>query len=70
MDDFFKKKFCDRCKTSLEGKSFILSMFNMDVICWDCKRKEMERPDYMTALEAVREEERKGNRNFEGIGLK
>ena len=68
MDDFFTKKNCDRCGADLTIR--IMSMFNEQVICPDCKEKEMQRADYKKALDAVREEEAKGNSNFEGIGLK
>lgn len=46
-----------------------MSMYNEDVICMDCKDKEMQRENYSKAVQAVREEERKGNRNFQGIGF-
>lgn len=68
-DDFFRKEVCERCGASLKSGR-ILSMFNLDVICMKCKDKERERPDYRQANDAVREEERKGNRNFEGIELR
>lgn len=68
MDDFFKKKVCDRCGAKLKHR--IMSMFNTDVICLDCKDKEMQREDYHKAVEADHEQIRKGNRNFKGIGLK
>lgn len=68
-DDFFKKEVCDRCGASLK-RGRIISMFNLDVLCQECKDKERERPDYRKANDAVWEEERKSNRNFEGIGLK
>jgi hypothetical protein len=68
-DDFFTKKRCDRCGASLAGGR-ILSMYNEDVLCLECKRKEAERPDYREAVEADHREIRKGNYNFKGIGLK
>lgn len=66
--DFLHKEKCDRCGGPLTTR--ILSMFNMDVLCPECKRKETERPDYMEACEAERKALLAGNRNFEGIGLK
>jgi len=68
-DDFFSKRRCDRCGGSLDGGR-ILSMYNEDVICLECKRKETERDDYIEAVEADHREIRKGNYNFKGIGLK
>ena len=69
MDTFFNKKYCDRCGCSLENKGRIMSMFNMDCLCSDCKDKERLNPRYKEAVEADNEEIRKGNYNFEGIGL-
>lgn len=68
MDDFFTKKTCDRCGAKLEFR--IMSMFNTDVICLDCKEKEKHRTDYKRAVETDHEQIRKGNYNFKGIGLK
>jgi ribosomal protein L40E len=67
MDDFFKKKVCDRCGAKLKYR--IMSMYNTDVICRECKDKEQQREDYSKALEADHEQIRKGNYNFKGIGL-
>ena len=67
-DDFLKKTKCDRCGGPLTVRT--MSMFNMDVICPDCKRAERERPDYGEALEAERAAVAAGDRNFAGIGLK
>lgn len=68
MDDFFKKKFCDRCGAELKVR--IMSMFNEDVICMECKEKETKHPDYEKARDADMAEIRKGNYNFKGIGMK
>lgn len=68
MDSFFTKKICDRCHKSLiNGR--ICSMYNNDCICLDCKKEEMKRPDYSYAQKRELEEVRKGNYNFEGVGL-
>lgn len=67
MDDFFKKKYCDRCRKFLDVRT--MSMFNTDVICMDCKEKETKRDDYEKARIADLEEIKKGNYNFQGIGL-
>lgn len=66
--DFFHKTKCDRCGGPLTIRT--LSMFNMDVICSACKDAERQRPDYDEAVKADIAECKKGNRNFEGIGLK
>ena len=68
MDDFFKKKTCDRCGAHLDVR--IMSMFNEDVICMKCKESEIQRKDYDDAVRADHEEIRKGNYNFKGIGFK
>lgn len=69
MDTFFTKKFCDRCGESFAGKSRIMSMFNTDCICMNCKEKEKHLPNYKTAREAEINEIKSGNFNFAGIGL-
>ena len=66
--DFFKKTRCDRCHGSLDGGR-IMSMYNQDCICMTCKEKEQQRADYRKAVEADHAEIRKGNYNFQGIGL-
>lgn len=68
MDRFYTVSKCDRCGGSLEGGR-ILSMFNTDVLCMKCKDEERKRPDYKAAQEADIAEIKKGNYNFEGIGL-
>lgn len=68
MDLFFTKKHCDRCGADLTVR--IMSMYNKDVICMSCKEKERQRADYGKAVEADHAEIRKGNYNFDGIGLK
>ena len=68
-DHFFDTRVCDRCGKSLDDGR-IMSMFNTDVLCMDCKKKEAERNDYREAVDAVRAAEMSGNRNFKGIGLR
>jgi len=58
---------CERCKS--ETRTSIMSMFNTQMICMDCKEKEKENPRYKEAIRAEAEEVRKGNYNFKGIGL-
>ncbi|MDE6604801.1 MAG: gamma-glutamylcyclotransferase [Clostridia bacterium] len=69
MDTFFSQRYCDRCGHSLEGGR-IMSMYNTDCICMECKRKERENADYKTACEADRKAIKNGDFNFNGIGLK
>lgn len=66
MDSFFTKKFCDRCGKILEIRT--MSMFNEDVICMECKDKEVKNPKYNEAVKADHEQIKKGNYNFKGIG--
>ena len=67
-DRFFQATRCDRCGAPLTVR--IMSMYNEQVICPQCKEKERQRPDYREAVEAELDAVRHGNRNFKGIGLK
>lgn len=67
MDDFFKKRHCDRCGKDLAGGR-IMSMYNEDCICMECKAAEEKRADYADARDADAEQVRRGNYNFKGIG--
>jgi len=58
---------CDRCKK--EAKSLRCSMFNTQMCCEECIKKEQGHPLYQTAKERERESVLNGNYNFEGIGL-
>jgi hypothetical protein len=60
-------RICDRCGKKTEF--FIMSMFNTEEICLDCKDKEKKHPDYQRAVEADEAMIRSGNLNFGGIGL-
>jgi hypothetical protein len=66
MDKFFTQKTCDRCGGSLKDGR-IMSMYNKDCICMDCKDKERKRIDYKEAVKADIEEIKKGNLNYKGI---
>lgn len=68
MDDFFKKQFCDRCGKKLTVR--IMSMYNEDCLCMECKKEEEKREDYEKAVEADIAAIKSGNYNFKGIGLK
>ncbi len=68
MDKFFSQKNCDRCgKPLTDGRT--MSMFNTDCICMECKRKEVENPNYKTASEADQKAIKNGDFNFPGIGF-
>ena len=69
MDRFFTQEHCDRCGGSLEDGR-IMSMYNTDCICMECKKKERQRADYHDALEADRAQVKTGNYNFSGVGLR
>lgn len=58
---------CHRC--GKETLCTIMSMFNTQMICMDCKEAEKKRPDYNQAVEADESAIRQGNYNFKGIGL-
>jgi hypothetical protein len=62
-----KKEHCSRCNAEL--RSSIMSKFNDEIICLDCKADEREAPGYKAASEAEIEAVRSGNRNFPGVGL-
>jgi hypothetical protein len=59
---------CDRCGEK-KPSSVIMSMFNLENLCTRCKDIERGHPLYKIAYEREVEEIRKGNLNFEGIGL-
>lgn len=66
MDRFLMQKYCDRCGKDLtDGR--IMSMFNRECICLECKEKEKLDKDYEKALQADNEAIKKGNYNFPGI---
>jgi hypothetical protein len=58
----------DRC--GKETSVHIMSMFNTEEICMDCKAAEEMRPDYKDAVETDDAAIRKGAYNFPGIGLR
>lgn len=67
MDTFFTQKYCDRCGNELKGGR-IMSMYNNDCICMECKKEETQRTDYKDAVDADNEQIKRGNYNFKGIG--
>lgn len=66
IDKFFTQENCDRCGEKLKDGR-IISMYNTQCICMECKRKEMLRADYKDASDAEQEEIKKGNYNYKGI---
>ncbi len=67
MDRFFTQKNCDRCGRDLKGGR-IMSMFNEDCICMECKDKETRDKDYEKSRDRELKEVKKGNYNYKGIG--
>lgn len=59
------KSTCDRCGGSTNNTT-TMSMFNMDVICMDCKEEEKKDPEYEAASKAELEAIRKGVKNYQG----
>ena len=59
---------CDRCHQPTNGVT-IMSMYNEEVICINCKDAEKKRDDYNQAVDADNAEIKKGNYNFKGIGF-
>jgi hypothetical protein len=59
---------CDRCSASLTDKASSMSMFNTDVLCWDCVEKEQAHKLYGYACREERRAVAQGDRNYKGIG--
>ena len=57
---------CDRC--GKEADSLIMSMFNTEMICHDCKEDERSEPRYKEAQDADVQAILTGDFNFPGIG--
>jgi hypothetical protein len=58
---------CDRCHKPTHVK--IMSMFNTQEICMECKVEEKQDPRYAEAVAADEAAIKSGNYNFKGIGL-
>jgi len=56
---------CDRCGGTTKNTT-TTSMFNMDVICRNCKEEEQKDPEYEAASKAELEAIRKGVKNYQG----
>jgi len=57
---------CQRCGKTTNVS--IMSMFNSEQICMECKDAEMKDPRYTAAQEAELAAIQSGNYNFKGIG--
>lgn len=57
---------CDRCFKKAAIK--IMSMFNEDIICMECKDKETKHPKYAEARQVEETMVKNGNTRFKGIG--
>ncbi len=57
---------CQRCHKPTA--TTIMSMFNTDMICPQCKEAERKHPMYELAAQKEREAVLQGVRNFPGIG--
>lgn len=57
---------CERC--GKEGLATIMSIFNTDLICLECKEKEKQHPKYEEARAAEEAAVKRGDYNFPGIG--
>ena len=68
MDKFYSQTNCDRCGAIL-GDSRTMSRFSKECICRTCAAEERKRSDYDKAVQADLAEIKKGNREFDGIGL-
>jgi hypothetical protein len=63
-----KTENCQRCNNPTNNVT-TMSMFNTQIICIPCKEIERKHPLYNNASMAEMDEIKKGNFNFEGIGL-
>ena len=64
--DFYKDwdGICQECLA--ETASWTMSMFSTKLVCWDCKDKEMQRPDYRLAVDADELAIKRGDYNYPG----
>ena len=54
-DRFFEVQNCDRCGKPLNGCR-IMSMYNHEVLCMDCKDKETKREDMKNFLAEIKKD--------------
>lgn len=67
MDSFFSKTRCDRCGAPFGSK--IMSKFNQDALCVDCKEDERLAPGFASADAAELAAVRAGVADYPGVGL-
>lgn len=58
---------CDRCGKETLGSTG--SYFNTEQICFDCREKEEQHPQFEEARRVELEAVKRGDYNFPGIGL-
>lgn len=56
---------CDRCGSETGGTT-IMSIFNQDVICMNCREEEKKDPEYQAASLSELEAIRRGDTNYAG----
>jgi hypothetical protein len=59
---------CARCHADFASVASIMSKFNLDTLCLDCKNRERLHPDYAAADAAEVAAVRAGQLNFPGVG--
>ena len=64
--EYFWDGTCHRC--GKKTNCHIMSKFNMDLICMQCKKKEREHPAFAEADRLEVESVRRGEYNFPGVG--
>ena len=68
-DEFFSKRVCDRCGKDLSGGR-IMSMYNEDCICMECKVKDTKPQDYNETAKRDMDEYLKKNKIIVHYGEK
>ena len=58
---------CERC--SVKAKTITMSWFNIQMICNDCDKKELNHKDIDKAKSLELEQVKKGNYNYMGMCL-
>lgn len=58
---------CARCRRQTDIT--IMSMFNEDIVCLDCKDIEEKHPDYTRARDVEHQAVLAGDYKFPGVGL-